>query len=123
MNPVNTETWKVKSQELAKTTPSSCSTSSPLRLHIPKLMPMIPFGTPKVTNASVSDGCFCNDKACKPSISKSIGTQNYVTVPIYDNNDFICSIFYQGARIKVDFFNGSVDEIYATNRIDESVCP
>jgi len=122
MNPVNTEKWEVKSQELARTSPPQCSTSSPLRLHIPKLMPLIGFGAPKVSTASVSDGCFCNDKACKPSVASTIGTQNYVTVPIYDNNEFQCPIFYQGARVKVDFFNGSVDEIYATNRIDESVC-
>lgn len=123
MNPINTEKWEVKSQELAKTSPAVCSTSSPLRLYIPKLMPLIGFGVPKTVTTSVSDSCFCNDKACKPSISKNISTQNYVTVPIYDNNEFVCSLFYQGARIKVDFFNGSVDEIYATNRIDESVCP
>ena len=123
MNPINTEKWKVKSQELAKTAPPVCSTSSPLRLYIPKIMPMIGFGAPRITNSYVSDSCFCNDKACKPSISSNISTQNYVTVPIYDNNEFVCSLFYQGAKIKVDFFNGSVDEIYATNRIDESVCP
>lgn len=123
MNPVNTEKWEVKYQELAWTAPPSCSTSSPLLLYIPKLMPMIGFGAPKITPRGLSDGCYCNAEECKPSVSKTISVQNYCTVPIYDNNEFICSIFYQGARIKVDFFNGSVDEIYATNRIDESVCP
>lgn len=53
--------------------------------NIPKLMPKIPIGEPKVVKASISSTMFCNAKECKPQPPNIIDVQNYVTLVNHSN--------------------------------------
>ena len=50
-----------------------------LKVYLPELMPMISMGNPRSTPSSLNSSCYCNASDCKPSVSSSINTQNFVT--------------------------------------------
>ena len=53
--------------------------SGNLRVYIPSLMPNISMGYPRTTQVSLNRSCYCNANECKPSVSTTINTQNFVT--------------------------------------------
>ena len=55
------------------------SSAGDLKVYIPSLMPLISSGIPKISPVSLNKSCYCNASDCKPSVSSSISTQNYVT--------------------------------------------
>jgi hypothetical protein len=54
-------------------------------LNVPKIMPNIPRGEPKMTPVSIPQGILANDGACKPSISAVKSQQNFLYVPRSEN--------------------------------------
>lgn len=117
----NIESWSMPNQTIGKFAPiSGGASSSSYNVYIPVLMPQISFGVPKTSNVNLSVSCFCNAPACKPPIKSSIKTQNYLSVPVYSNNEFTGNTFNQGARFYIEAIDGNVDNLHITNRIDES---
>lgn len=94
--------------------------ASSLPVHIPILMPLIPYGTPNRTSASLSKSCFCNDSSCKPVVRSSIQTQNYLDIPRYANNTFQRINISYGAELELDSLNGDEKTIHISNRKDPS---
>ena len=88
-------------------------------LHIPVLMPMIP-GAKTNSAKGLSKSCYCNDTKCKPSIGSTIGIQNYLTVPRYNNDELKYSRVDPGASFIVEAINGDPDKLWVTNKKDES---
>lgn len=99
------------------------SSANPLPVHIPVLMPMIPFGVKKSQSRSLQKSCFCNDSKCKPPVASSIQTQNYLNVQVYENNKFNLPYFKLGAGFYIDALNGDYDQLRITNRQDDSFNP
>ena len=74
--------------------------SGNLRVYIPSLMPNIAMGRPKITPVSLNRSCFCNADDCKPSVSATIETQNFVTaLKSYANYEF--QYYKYGSELKV----------------------
>jgi len=103
----------------ANTSGSSGSSSHPV--YIPALMPLISFGKKTTTSNALRSSCFCNDSKCKPAISGSIITQNYITVPVYEHQDFSLPRFTLGATMQIDALNGDYDELRISHKQDSSV--
>lgn len=100
--PINTTKWKVSSVEVARYAPKrGNANASSLKLYIPKLMPLIAEGTPKQEIHSILSTCYANASACKPSIAKTIKTQNYITVPRHINQPFGNNSIQGESKIKV----------------------
>ena len=118
--PNNIEKWKIEQYEMGFYAPRHSYTSSPLRLQIPKLIPMLS-GIAKISNPeNVSDGCFCNAKDCKPIINKTIKHQNYITVPIYKENKFKEAHMRHGDPVKLYIRNHNIYDMWCLDEIDES---
>ncbi len=120
---LNVSKWEINDNEIAKYCPAPYGSAyaSSFQLYIPTLMPLIN-GPSKPTQviSSLSSTCYLNDTTCKPSIAKTIKTQNYKTVPRYENNSFQHSIFYQGASMQIEVINKDVHDMRVTNRVDNS---
>ena len=48
--------------------------------NLTQLMPNVPIGTPSRGVGKINRSIFCNAKECRPSPSKTIGVQNYVSI-------------------------------------------
>ena len=103
--------------------PRGSARARSIAVHIPVLMPAIPFGNRKIQSKSISKACFCNDTKCKPAIASSIRTQNYLVLNVYDNQEFKHSLFDQGAGFYIDAINGNYDNMRITHRQDDSYDP
>lgn len=97
-----------------------CSSNGTLLLHIPKLMPAVPFGTPKITPVPLSASIFINDEKCKPKPPKTINTQNYLTVPRQEDRFFKRATLKKGSRILVEVQNGNPDGLRVSTKEDPS---
>ena len=117
----NIKKWKLESREIGIFLPIIGSSSGELQLNIPKLMPDIPRGLPKVYPPSgLSDGFLCNSSQCKPRVSNTYTTQNFISVPLYDNREFKNSSFRKGAIVQVDFENDDMYQAHVNNKVDNS---
>ena len=119
----NLEEWHMPHQVAATMVgPTVSAKSSSWFLHIPVLMPMIGAG---LTGSSrgLSKSCYCNDSKCKPSIGSTIGVQNYLTIPRYDNDELRLVLVDPGARFIVEAQNADPDKLWATNKSDDSYIP
>lgn len=122
--PKNMTEWSVDRQEIAYYAPTEGeSNASSLKLYIPKILPLVPFDTPKQIVVSLSKSFLLNADQCKPSIAATTRTQNYLTVPRYANNNFYYSLLKHGSRVIVDVLNRNVDTLRVTNREDPSYDP
>lgn len=118
-NPTNIEKWELGDSEIGKVCQSPrIYANSNLQLNIPKLMPLIPLGKPKVTNISLSKGCYAN--ANNIAVSRTIGTQNYITVSHQANRSFRNSYLSQGTTVLVEVHNKNPDTIFISTKIDQS---
>ena len=71
-----------------------------LRVYIPSLMPNISMGRPKTTPVSLNRSCFCNANECKPSVSTTINTQNFVTaIAAYGGYSLPCYPYGSGIKV------------------------
>lgn len=57
--------------------------SSEFKVHIPKIMPDIPFGAATSWTEGVDADIFANEKSCKIKCATTISCQNYVTCSRY----------------------------------------
>jgi hypothetical protein len=121
MESSNMEYWKIEPEEKAYYAPvMGLANLTPLQLYIPKIMPLITKGVPKTTKSNLRATCFVNDSACKPVVASSITTQNFKSVPRYDNQVFARSYLKQNALIVLEVCNGNADDMHITTKVDRS---
>lgn len=120
-SPENLEEWSLGEFEIAKySLPIGDPNATTSSLYIPKLMPLISFGSPKVTPKSLNKSCFVNDDSCKPTPASTINTQNYKTVPKPTNRRFFRVNYTQGEIMQVEIKNGNPDDMYISTKVDNS---
>ena len=124
----NDQFWKIDDNEIAFL---SCkedrilASTNPKKLCIPSLMasPDKPLSTyPLDKRAQLNPSIYCNDKECRPVVSGSIGTRNYITVFHHDNDWFRHKWLNRGAEIMIDIRNGDIDHLRITDKVDRSYC-
>lgn len=118
----NTKAWELANTEIAYLCPKSVPVgTSPLKVFIPKIMVNQSLGLPKVSPPiSLNSSCLINDKACKPTVSKTYKTQNFISVPQYGANKFSLNFFHQGDKFYVDILHGDIHSMTINDNIDES---
>lgn len=117
----NIKQWKLEKKEIAIILPKSCGANGDLQVNIPKLMPLISRGKPKVSPPfGLSAGCLCNSGDCKPTVSSQICSQNFITVPHCPNRDFQNGTFYEGDKLYVEFENDDIYQMHTDNSMDVS---
>ena len=123
-NPLNVNKWSISDNEKAYYCPIPYGSSSvgSFQLYIPTMMPLIS-GPAKPTQiiSSLSSSCFINDSNCKPSVAKTIRTQNYKTVQMFPNRNFREAYFRHGSELIVEVFNNDVHNMRVSNKVDTSV--
>lgn len=120
--------WSISDNEIAYyISPRSNGNVSSLRLYIPVLMPLISKGSPKQTPVSLNKSCIVNATECKPTISSTIRTQNYKTVPRiatqYFGNTSTLRWLHYNDKLQLEIHHNDVDNIYVTNKLDPSISP
>ena len=132
----NSTNWVLGTTELAK----SCGNNSTgngktFRVFIPKVQPLMSFGSPSSVSVALNRNCFCNAANCKPSISTSITTSNFIEAPVngYDNALSVAYEVYDepvriksvhatlaashGQSLKVSALNGNVDNLQVISKM------
>lgn len=109
----NLKSWKLGNTEVGK----SCGYNSGnrFRVYVGKILPMIPFGSPSSKSVALNKNCFCNNNACKPSISSNVITRNYIDIPLANNANI--NEASNGRELKIELLNGNVDRMYVISRI------
>lgn len=104
------------------------------KLHIPKIMPLIKQEDPKHVSKGLRSDIFVNAAECRPKVSATIMTRNYLDVPIlsgftqpkpviqFTSNTsdgtpwpFPRSRFNKGARVICMSVNNNINDLYITN--------
>lgn len=73
--------------------------------NVPKLMPLIPVGEPRVTKGTINRSIFCNASECKPVPSHVISLQNYITIPRHKHE-------YPDYSADVDRLDGNINRYH-----------
>ena len=111
----NLVSWKLGTTEIGK----SCGYNNPssrfFRVYVPKILPLIQFGTPTTKSVGLNRSCFCNSTSCKPSVSPNVISRNYLDIPLADNANISCTT--NDDSLKIEIFNGNVDKMYVISRL------
>ena len=89
-----------------------------IKMWVPKIMGTINgIGSDKVGN----NGMFDNAPDCKPSYSTTVGRQNYLSIPLKDNQIWREKVWPDGLVHKhtmfvIEFLNGNVHKRYTTTK-------
>lgn len=92
------------------------------QVNIPRVMPMIPIGTPQDTPKNVSASILVNAAACKPKSNGTVTLCNYHTINLYQGvlPPIIRQTGYDwdvmipvNSRILCMIVNNSIDDIFA----------
>lgn len=115
------EAYKVNEYEYGFLIDDSNVNDTTFKINVPTLMPIIPRTTSRVIGEYVSTNIFINDDKCKPSISPTVQTQNYLTVEKFYNTDLshkaINGIIPSGTRFICAFINNNIRDIKLTGFI------
>lgn len=84
----NKESNIVQENEYGYLTDKHFPSDQEFYINVPKIMPHINRGKPKVTPVGIPKGIFINDGACKPQASSVQSQQNYLLIPRFENKDF-----------------------------------
>lgn len=104
----NAKSWRLGRTEYG--TAYGIGSSKKLLAHVPKIMTLIKMGDkPKVTKETLNKSCIINAKSCKPTISTSIDTLNYMTIPC--DTQVNGSSVTKGTKIQLQITNGSPDQV------------
>jgi hypothetical protein len=96
-------------------------TASTFKIHIPKLMPLVPMsGSSSPTG--YNNMIFVNDGACKPSTSPMLTTQGYITLPRFMHTDFLFKadpllIIRTGAKFICCIMDKNIRDIFLTHNV------
>lgn len=131
----NLTNWVLGTTERGQSCGANSTKSSRMfRVHVPKILPLVPFGSPSLTAVALNRNCFCNAANCKPSISTSVTTANFIEIPISGYNEVI-DVYHKhddyenvlsarshlvlghGQAIKVEALNGNVDNLQVISKI------
>lgn len=91
-------------------------TAPVFKLHLPTLM-SFPMGGPSQGSATFNNKIFANDDSCKPSVSQSLTTQNFLTVPRYFDDDLSlgadpAGILYPGRKFVLHLMYRDVRQVH-----------
>ena len=118
----NIKKWELEDQEIALYAPKHGPASeSPLKVIIPKLCPLINSGLPKNNPpTSISTSCYANASDCKPIVSSTINTRNYLELEMMPNQQFKKDHFWKNDKMIVEIRNKNIYDMKITNRLDNS---
>lgn len=90
-----------------------------LKMNIPKFMPLISHGIKPLTNKSgLSDGLFINAPDCKITTSKTILTQNFLTIPCFQSTgDFS----YKDYHTPTGTFKGCLEQKFLVEIVGQDL--
>lgn len=122
----NLEQWSLSDTERAINLEISPATkthteSAIWKLYVPKLMPLIPQGTPKETPCTLADSMFINDPACRPVVQQRIMSRNWLNASRPANASFQYPYKYHGMALEVEVLNRNPNNLRITNTTDNSI--
>ena len=77
---------------------------------------------PILSYENIDTSIFVNDIKCKPVVAPTVTTQNYITIHHYDNDYFKHRWLKHLAPMKIEIRNNDIDDMYITDRLDNSFC-
>jgi hypothetical protein len=109
----NAQSWSLGTVEVGTSLGSGTGTN--MKVHIGKILPLIPLAKPKSKQVALSNSCFVNDSECKPQCASQVKTVNYITVPT--NGRIDASKVTYGTELRIEVRNNSVDQLTVTNTV------
>ena len=121
----NIQEWEISDYEVgyACVKPYQSANTGKIKVHVPKLMPGVPMGPPKIITESLGKSCYINATECMPSIPSTIQTQNYLTIESQRNRRFSRPVLKYGAKVIVEVHNRNPDSLNITTKEDYSDYP
>lgn len=122
MNSITLGTWNLSTEEIGYYVGKSDARTdgSSFKVYIPKILPMIKRGTAQIHTEPLSVSGIINDIGCKLETNSSVKTRNYLEVTASDNINFKRPVFKNGAKVKIAFVSGNIDNGKLMNTIDSS---
>lgn len=84
------------------------------KIYIPKLMPLKKNGVTKLVKKNIKLN-LVNDSSCKPSYSKEITVQSYITARLFGGVHY--PSFYRGQKMLCNIVNKNPTHIYLTEKV------
>lgn len=121
----NIVAWSLNKTEIAYNLEKDAKTTSSTeaaewKLHVPKIMPLIPRDFPKEKTVGLSSSMFVNEKSCKPVIQSSIKERNYLKATRPANCSFRYARKKHNIQLEVEVLHVNLDNLRITNTIDNS---
>lgn len=118
----NLKNWSLNNTETGK----SCGTNSKqiFNVYVPKVLPLISFEKPKTESVALNKSCFINDQSCKPSVSATVTTRNYIEMYLSSNSKLSLASLAEspikhGAELKIEIQNSNVDKMFVISTADK----
>ena len=105
----NLKSWSLGTVEYGKYLSSA---GTKVRVWVGKVMPLMKMGKPKTVRVGLNKGCLINDTKCKPTVSSTITSANYITIPTSSGEGLTGEY---GKTVKIEVRNHSVDQLYAVS--------
>lgn len=100
--------------EIDETEPCFIVEKNTNKIYIPKLMPMLNNGSSRIVKESISLK-LDNDSSCKPSFSKKVSVQAFITAKRFGNITYP-NIIEKGTRMLCKLINKDPSRIYLDNK-------
>lgn len=94
----------------------------PYKCWIPTLMGPKQTPLPREFIELLDPSIFVNDIPCRPPISKTIQTQNYISVGKHDHDFYYHKWLHHGAELRIQNTNNDILELDVDTRLDPSFC-
>lgn len=94
----------------------------PYKCWIPTLMGKVQLPVPNDFRKDIDNSIYINDIPCKPSVSKTIYTRNYIAVGAGDHDFFYHKWLDHGTKLWVKGKNDNIDELSMRMSDDPSYC-
>ena len=114
------EPWKVNEEEVAYVTQPASVRSSSFKCFVPKLMPALTGGVALDKPEFFNTNFLCNSSECKPTLSSTVTTSNYVTVKNSKNLHWKKDTFGMNTQVKVQSVGNSTENLKMTSKIDNT---
>lgn len=116
-------TWTLGNEETG--TAVGKNTGGKFKVHVAKLMPLIPFDKPSNNTVSLNGGCYINSGDCKVAPAGTVGSVNYIEAGVNSNSTMHLAksgpSAKHGTKLQVAFKNANPDTLTIINIQDAKI--
>lgn len=116
-----TSSWTLGNEETG--TAVGQNSGGNFKVHVAKLMPLIPFAKPVTKTLGLNGGCYVNSGECGVNPEKTVKSINYIEADVSSNSTMRLSNLFanHGTKLQVSFKNSNPDTLTILNIQDSKI--